>query len=310
MLNKYSKDDYILRSLSKISHKKWELFIVSRIIHNLDDPEIEFSCQQAIRSKNERKPFFTDLCFPQLNLYLEIHEKYHLKKKQKLSDKHRKREILNAVNFEEKIIKVFNEKKPYISDPKNPDKVKINFKKLDEVVIEVDQFIDEIKKRKKQLVQTDQFIPWNYENRFNPDPHIERGYIDVSDNVVFRRQRDALELFGYPKEKKDIQQGSWNIKQDGKKGEKTVWFPKSYDNKKWVNVLSDDFRTLTSSPKIKGKNRGKGLGKAIIFTHYKNLLGETVYKFLGEFHQPENNLENTTEHVYKRVKTRIDLNDI
>ena len=54
MLNKYSKDDYILRSLSKISHKKWELFIVSRIIHNVDDPEIEFSCQQAIRTKNQK----------------------------------------------------------------------------------------------------------------------------------------------------------------------------------------------------------------------------------------------------------------
>ena len=101
MLNKYSKDDYILRSLSKISHKKWELFIVSRIIHNLDDPEIEFSCQQAIKTKNRDKPYLTDLCFPQLKLYLEVHESYHENEKQKLTDKHRKREILDAINFEE-----------------------------------------------------------------------------------------------------------------------------------------------------------------------------------------------------------------
>ena len=102
MLNKYSKDDYILRSLSKISHKKWELFIVSRIIHNLDDPEIEFSCQQAIKTKKRDKPYLTDLCFPQLKLYLEVHESYHENEKQKLTDKHRKREILDAINFEEK----------------------------------------------------------------------------------------------------------------------------------------------------------------------------------------------------------------
>ena len=122
MLNKYSKDDYILRSLSKISHKKWELFIVSRIIHNLEDPEIEFSCQQAIKTKKRDKPYLTDLCFPQLKLYLEVHESYHENEKQKLTDKHRKREILDAINFEEKVIKAYNVKNPYIIDPNNPDK--------------------------------------------------------------------------------------------------------------------------------------------------------------------------------------------
>ena len=310
MLNKFSKDDYILRSLSKIAHKKWELFIVSRIIHNLDDPEIEFSCQQAIKTKKRDKAYLTDLCFPQLKLYLEVHESYHENEKQKLTDKHRKREILDAVSFEEKVIKAYNVKNPFIIDPKNPDKKTTNPKALKDIIIEVDQFIDEIKKRKKKLVETSHFKSWNYENRFNPDPHIERGYIDVSDNVVFKRQRDALELFGYSKEKGNIQQCVWNIKKDGKKGEKTVWFPKLYDNKNWVNVLSDDFNTLTSTHKIEGLLLNKGLGKAIIFPHYKNLLGETVYKFLGEFHQPKDNLENTSEHVYKRVKTRLDLNNI
>mgnify|MGYP001260200367 FL=1 len=128
--------------------------------------------------------------------------------------------------------------------------------------------------------------------------------------MVFRRQRDALELFGYSKEKGNIQRCVWNIRKDGKKVEKTVWFPKLYDNKDWVNVLSDDFNTFTSTHKIEGRLINKGIGKAIIFPHYKNLLGETVYKFIGEFHQPKDNLENTSEHVYKRVKTRLDLNNI
>ena len=310
MLNKYSKDDYILRSLSKISHKKWELFIVSRIIHNLEDPEIEFSCQQAIKTKKRDKPYLTDLCFPQLKLYLEVHESYHESEKQKLTDKHRKREILDAINFEEKVIKAYNVKNPYITDPKNPNKKIINPRNLKDIVTEVDQFIDEIKKRKKKLLEAGHFKPWNYENRFNPDPHIERGYIDVSDNVVFRRQRDALELFGYSKEKGNIQRCVWNIRKDGKKVEKTVWFPKLYDNRDWVNVLSDDFNTFTSTHKIEGRLINKGIGKAIIFPHYKNLLVETVYKFIGEFHQPKDNLENTSKHVYKRVKTRLDLNNI
>ncbi|WP_413475970.1 AbaSI family restriction endonuclease [Hafnia paralvei] len=39
-----SKDDYILRALSKISHKRWEHYIINRIFHRLNDPELEFLC--------------------------------------------------------------------------------------------------------------------------------------------------------------------------------------------------------------------------------------------------------------------------
>jgi hypothetical protein len=37
-----SKNEYILRNLSKIKHKKWELFVITRIIYLLNDPEIEY----------------------------------------------------------------------------------------------------------------------------------------------------------------------------------------------------------------------------------------------------------------------------
>ena len=36
---KISKDEYILRTFSKIKHKKWELFVITRIIHLLEDPD-------------------------------------------------------------------------------------------------------------------------------------------------------------------------------------------------------------------------------------------------------------------------------
>ena len=37
---KISKDEYILRNFSKIQHKKWELYVIARIIHLLNDPEL------------------------------------------------------------------------------------------------------------------------------------------------------------------------------------------------------------------------------------------------------------------------------
>ena len=49
-------------------------------------------------------------------------ESYHESDKQKLTDKHRKREILDAINFEEKVIKAYNVKNPYVIDPNNHDK--------------------------------------------------------------------------------------------------------------------------------------------------------------------------------------------
>ena len=45
----FKRTEYILRNLSKISHKQYELYVISRIVHLLDDPEIEFVCQQLIR---------------------------------------------------------------------------------------------------------------------------------------------------------------------------------------------------------------------------------------------------------------------
>ena len=50
-----SQDDYILRTFSKIQHKKWELYVITRIIHLLNDPELEFVCQQLIKTPQNNR---------------------------------------------------------------------------------------------------------------------------------------------------------------------------------------------------------------------------------------------------------------
>ncbi|WP_375295724.1 MULTISPECIES: AbaSI family restriction endonuclease [Morganellaceae] len=55
-----SKDDYILRALSKISHKRWEHYIINRIFHRLNDPELEFLCQQCIRKEGHSGDLFRE----------------------------------------------------------------------------------------------------------------------------------------------------------------------------------------------------------------------------------------------------------
>ena len=94
-----TKDEYLLKNFSKIKHKKWELFVITRILHLLDDTDIEYVCQQYINIKGN-KHYLTDLCFPSLKLYYEIDEGQHASKEHEDDDKIRQREILEATDWE------------------------------------------------------------------------------------------------------------------------------------------------------------------------------------------------------------------
>ena len=49
-----NKDEYIISSLGSIGRKKeWELYVVSRIIHLLDDDNLEFACEEALKVVTE-----------------------------------------------------------------------------------------------------------------------------------------------------------------------------------------------------------------------------------------------------------------
>ena len=44
----FSKETYVTRNFQKISGKRWELYVITRVIHSLNDPDIEYVCQQYI----------------------------------------------------------------------------------------------------------------------------------------------------------------------------------------------------------------------------------------------------------------------
>ncbi len=258
-----SKDDYILRNFSKIQLKKWELYIITRIVHLLNDTDIEFVCQQFIKTRDGKR-YLADLCFPSLKLYYEIDEAQHGSDQHKIKDEHRQREIVDATDFIEKRITVFDKNK--------------NDRNIKEINNEVDAFIDFIKKRKEHFISKGDFIPWDYETKFSPTPHLKRGYIDVKDNVVFSNHRDALRCFGY--KGGHYQRAVWRIKGSNKE----VWFPKLYRNNTWNNSLSDDFKKIIYKKNNNTKIKRLKKREWIVFAHYKDLLGQIVYKFLGEFH--------------------------
>ena len=300
---KISKDDYILRNFSKIQHKTWELYVITRIIHLLNDPQIEFVCQQLIRTPKGKR-YLADLCFPTLSLYLEIDELHHTNKENQISDEHRKREIIDATDFDERRIQIFDSQ--------------AKIKDLKEINNEISKFIKELKERKKEIKKSGNFIPWDYEKKYSPELHIKKGYIDVRNNVTFLNHRDAMRCFGY--KGGHYQRAVWKIKENDKR----IWFPKLYKNNDWDNSLSDDSKKIIMMREngeslirffegikkdLGWYDRLKSGGDSepiIVFAHYNNLLGQTVYKFLGEFAVSS---EESDEYsvIFNRKKIKISL---
>ena len=183
---------------------------------------------------------------------------------------------------------------------------------LNEVIEEVDKFIAYVKERKNKFEESSgKKITWDYKNKFNPKIYIETGSIVVKNNIVFLNHRDCLKLFGY-KSEGHFQQAWWD--KGTKHLNQAIWFPKLYKNKEWDNSLSPDSLTITEQRKINGAVVQIGLPEAtklrqrIVFAHYKNIFGQTVYKFYG-IYETDKSVSDEYKHVHRRIKTKINLKD-
>ncbi len=274
-----NKNEYILRSLSKISKKRWEFFIVSRILHGLDDDEIEFVTQQLVRRPDGTRAL-TDIFFPQFGIHLEIDEPHH--KNQENEDFKREQDIIQITNHQIKRIKI----------PENSDAITVTAKVRDEV----DKIIELIKGFKEDAIKEKSFIPWDYEGRYSADPVISRGIVSIKDNVVFRTQVEALRCFGF--RGNGWQRGAWIIP-DGTHD--TVWFPRLYRHGIWHNELTDEGETIyeraikveddvsvyeegiRSIEKQRSNNSKYSDRKYIVFAKARDALGFNLLRYVGSF---------------------------
>jgi very-short-patch-repair endonuclease len=286
-----SKETYVTRNFQKISNKRWELYVITRVIHLLDDPDIEYVCQQYINPPQNKEYYLADLAFPSLKLYLEIDEGQHGSKEHKIADIKRDAEILEATDWECKRIAIFT-----YHQEKKVDK------KLKHINKEIDQFIKFVKNKKEYLSQQGEKITWNYEEKFIPRRYIEKGQIKVNDNVALLNHRDVLRLFGY--EKGHWQRATWEVKGFNE----MVWFPKLYPNKDWINTFDDStglicMQRKDNAPLPEPTSNGKNL---IVFAHQKNLFGQTVYKFYGVY-TADLEKSDLKKHYFKRIDIALNL---
>lgn len=277
------KSDYVLRSLSKISTKRWEHYVINRIYHRLNDPEIEFICQQCIRK--DHNYYLADLYFPQFGLYLEIDEAHHGRDQAIINDARRRFDMAEATGLTEK-------------------RISAEGSSLEEVDTNIEEFVEFVRQRKSEV---EDFTAWDYEHRYWPEPHISRGFITIGPHSTFRYQRDALRCFGYTKN--HFQKGAWNlppetVKKIGLSGRCMVWFPRLYEQKRWNNSLSEDGLIITEINKNSDEAYSERWDMRIVMARSRNALNQTLYRFVGIFEViPE--FSSGNERRFRRVADTV-----
>lgn len=260
------KLDYMERLFAKISKKKTESYVISRIWHQLDDDRVKFVVQQYIR-RTQDKYALADLYLPQLNIFIEINEPYHKDENRVLReiDRIRNEEILNITNS-----------KPIIIDCDN---------NIQEIHYQITDVISLIKQRIQEM--GDNFQPWDDVSTLSVEYHRNKGYLKVDDNECLRTTDDVAEIFGTkPKHRGFLRASGATV--PNKKNE-IIWWP-NMEHRLWSNELSEDGMFIYEYPKAENKRTAhlkQWLSAPeetrITFLRYKDDLGFCFYRFVGVF---------------------------
>jgi len=282
------KKEYIIRQLARTKNKKYEAYVVHRIVNLLNDFDIKIVTQQYVMRSDGRA--LTDLFFPQLSIHIEVDEGQHFTKNNIKEDKIREADIINVTGHEILRVNVI--------------------KSFDDINKEIDDIVKVLQTKIEELKKNNKFVEWDIESEFNPQTYINRGYIDINDNVAFKTIKDACNCFGH------------NYKNYQKAGaphpnsDILLWFPKLFPNGEWINKISDDEKIITERNKddkkakihltsiIEKKKNEKH--KRIVFAKVKGNLGDTLYRFRGQYELniEKSNFENTL--VWERTNTRVE----
>lgn len=277
-----NKLQFISKQFSRAEKKAFEHYVVTRIWHLLNDTDVKFVTQQYVKRPDGIA--LTDMFFPQLKVHIEIDEKHH--KFQINNDKIREADIISATGHEIKRIDV------------TEDLIKINES--------IDRVVERLKFIKNDTIG---FKPWDFEAEQDPKTYIEKGYIDLQDDVGFRTMVDAANCFGNDYKPKAIWTGG---AKHAKEHNKMIWFPKLYLNGKWDNSISNDDEIITEickTPENANLHVDKSLKKydvkRIVFARVISPLGDVMYRFKGEYELDIEKTNYTNGVIYKRINTRV-----
>lgn len=269
------KTEYIINSLTKGTHKRYETYVINAIYQQLNNLELEIVTQKYVRNKEDNKYYLIDLYLPQFKLGIEIDEGQH--KKEIAEDEYRQKRIIYLSEVEE--IKRIPDKNNLLNLKKT-----INELTLDEINHEIDNICCYIKDRENY-----KSIRWLYGSELIEE-YKKIGKIPIG--AEFRTNLDVIDLV-YGKKYKKYQRGIYKPK-DGI----PLWFPildEYYDNEdelkknnKWKNSISNDLNYIYEYPnnlKIEAKKeeaiKNKNKEKRYVFLKERDSFGKAIKRFIG-----------------------------
>ena len=278
-----NKLEFIARQLAKAQNKRYEHYVVNRVWNLLNDFRVKFVTQQFVSRPEGRA--MTDMFFPQLAIHIEVDEGFH--KSQIDADKLREADIINATGHQVLRVDVT--------------------KDIESINHDIDNIVTIIKDK---VSSTEEFEPWDMEAEMDPQTYIDKGYIDVKDNVAFRTVAEGASCFG-----RDYSAGMQKTYfPHPVEPNKYLWFLKLYENEKWNNQLSIDEETITEFckiPELFEKHIDDNVGSVsrihsrIVFARVKGPLGDLMYRFKGEYEMDVEATNYEVGCIYRRTATRV-----
>ena len=283
VVHEMDKKEYIIRQLGRTKNKKYEAYVVTRIIHLLNDFSIKFVTQQYVTRPQGRA--LTDLFFPQFGFHIEVDEGQHFNQANIEADKIREADIINATGHEIFRIDVT--------------------RSFEDINIQIDDAVKKI----KEMRNDSSFIPWDIDSEFDSTTYIKRGYIDIKDNVAFKTIKDACNCFGHNYtgyQRAGATHPDPNI---------MLWFPKLFPNGEWDNQISSDEEVIIERNKDDKKakqhvsshinNKEKHKHQRIVFAKVRGNLGDILYRFRGQYKLDVENSNEEKGLIWRRIKTRV-----
>ncbi|NOR63635.1 MAG: hypothetical protein GQ535_14220 [Rhodobacteraceae bacterium] len=275
--------EYVTKQLGRTNGKRYEAYVVHRIISKLDDLSIKFVTQQYVSTK-EGKYALTDLYFPQLRIHIEVDEGHHRRHENIRADKIRSRDIVNRSGS-----------RPVV-------RIDVETLSIDEINSEIDKIVNLVQEARNNEID---FKPWDISTEYNSETYRKMGSIDANEDVALRKSVEVCHCFG-------LNYKGWQRGGAPHPEENTgLWFPRLYENSSWDNGITND--ELTIFEKSKDPSRAekmlsgflaKEAAKRVVFARVKDNLGSVMYRFRGVYKFNPEESRDSGALVWKRVSTK------
>lgn len=288
------KLDYISRLLQRVSNKRIEHYVISRIWHLLDNYDVKMMPQQYV-SRELTQYALTDVYFPQIGLHVEVNEPAHYVSEDKIN-----RDLIR-----QKEIEIKTGHQVFVIDCQQ-DILGIHS--------QIDRLVAKINSEIKEQITKGIFKPWKPGNEHNPTYWKDKGSINISDEVSFFKIEDICCLFDadYQKTKRGfLRKGAIA---NPKNNSQIIWWPSERTRSGWLNNFDEILGTITETHSDQKKKsdhyyfHSQGTYIRVCFFHYTDILGLTNYKYIGVFTNDKEKSNPEVGTVWKRIGKKLNLN--